>query len=77
MDQHRPAATALTDYVLEREAASPEEHITDAVFRELLEMAKSNSTSNTVVLPILATLDILIEGGVVAEISDSQERRDM
>jgi hypothetical protein len=67
----------LTDYLLEREATSPEEHIIDTVFGELLQMAKSNSTLNTVVLPILVTFDFLIEGGVVTEMSDSQKRQDV
>jgi hypothetical protein len=67
----------LTDYLLEREAASPEEHIIDTVLRELLEMVKSNSTSNAIVLPVLATFDFLLEGGLVVEASDSRERQDM
>ncbi|KIM25833.1 hypothetical protein M408DRAFT_73897 [Serendipita vermifera MAFF 305830] len=71
---HRPAATALTEYLIERDTAFPNERIIDAVFKELLDLAKANSASNTVVLPILSTFDALIEGSVVAEPTESEER---
>lgn len=71
---HRPAAAALTEYLIERDTAFPNERIIDAVFKELLDLAKANSASNTVVLPILSTFDALIEGSVVAEPTESEER---
>ena len=67
----------MINYLLEREATFPGEHIVDTIFRELLEMATTNPASNVIVLPILATFDVLIGGGLAAEAPESQERRKM
>ena len=43
------------------------------IFDHLIDLASKNFTSNNVVLPILSTLDVLIEGGLAQEAAGSPE----
>lgn len=69
---HRPAANALTEYLPKKETEAPEEQITEKVLAILLQLAKKNSTSNAIVIPVLSTFEVLIEAGIAAGVS-SQE----
>jgi hypothetical protein len=62
----------LSEWLSKRETEAPEEQIIEKVLRILLQLAKTNSTSNAIVIPVLSTLDVLIEAGIAAEIT-SQE----
>ncbi|KAG8833480.1 hypothetical protein FRC17_010655, partial [Serendipita sp. 399] len=70
---NRPASTALTAYLLERQVKVPQEHIIEEVFKILLDLARNNSTSNTVIIPVLSTFDQLIEAGLAVEAAKSPE----
>ncbi|CAG7853286.1 Tubulin-specific chaperone D AltName: Full=Beta-tubulin cofactor D; Short=tfcD; AltName: Full=SSD-1; AltName: Full=Tubulin-folding cofactor D [Serendipita indica DSM 11827] len=70
---HRPATDALTQFLIERQEKRPEEQIIVQILGNLVDLASKNFTSNNIVLPILSTLDVLIEGGLAREASGTAE----
>jgi hypothetical protein len=71
--QSRPATVALTDYLLKNNLNADGSTLTDAVMNDLMETLSSNATSNAAVIPVLLTLDALIENGVATLASNTEK----
>ncbi|ESK95003.1 tubulin folding cofactor d [Moniliophthora roreri MCA 2997] len=70
---HRPASASLVSFVrsLPVQSAKPSNYDIVTFIKDLFEYAKSNITSNVVVIPVLQVFNILLEGDAFGTASNS------
>lgn len=68
---------ALTSYLLESDIQVDGVPLANVVMNDLLEILSTNATSNAIVIPVLSTVDALIENGVAATSANTESGAEM
>lgn len=69
--QYRPLAASLISYVKSLQITSEiKGYDLQTLTEDLISQAKSNLTSNVIVLPVLQTFNVLLEGDALTKIFD-------